>query len=570
MPTDVITQLRAYLDYASGQTVEETLAPSPTRPISPWYRRGPVIAVLAGVLVLAVGVPALLLTSNQAPPAVAELPDPLDVGVERVWPDSGFLGDPDDIAVAFADQALGWTNVETVSDPDASLDGPVWTTIRHEDNPDLEVLSVPIGDGLRVLMQVGSPGLTVGPADDGSGQRIGISRVVESDSAVLHIRYVEPDRVDVVPATAADLEQGQIEVDSDSPIGGIVAVYLNAEGEAVTAVGGHFGPLDPPVTPTETTVVAPDAGEWSKVADLPLSLSSGSIVEPINGALVVVQTESTTLVDFDGSTTLGEKPPVTVPAGCCGSAVGIPVGSQLVIFDAYAPGTWLLNPETVAWDQVGDRPSTGDVLGSAVIDDQIYVVTASPRAGATNAQVAALDTTTWEWSELEPVPAVISVGGATTDGERLIVSGVQQNGNNIIVGESRQPVAYGFQDGAWEKLPDVPIDGQAATVAWVDDVGLLAWNYDLDSALLDGEGNWESMGPVPMEFSECYPQSRQVDSGVIALFCGQLAHFDATSRSWSSVATKVDARYAATANSIYELASVNGQTTLSVLSLIHI
>jgi hypothetical protein len=151
---------------------------------------------------------------------------------------------------------------------------------------------------------------------------------------------------------------------------------------------------------------------------------SGSIVESIDGGLVVVQTESTTVVAFDGSTTPGERPPVNVPPGCCGSAVGIPVGEQLVIFDSYAPGTWLLNPATATWHQIGDRPSTGDVLGSAAIDDEIYVVTASPRSGSTNAQVAALDTTAWEWTEIETAPAVISVGGVTTDGQRLIVAGV--------------------------------------------------------------------------------------------------------------------------------------------------
>jgi hypothetical protein len=380
MPTEVITQLRAYLDYASGDTVNDALVSStPARQSTPRYRKGPVLAVLAGVLVLAVGVPALF-----------------------------FASDP---------------------------------------------------------------------------------------------------------------------------------------------------------------TVASDPGEWSSVADVPLLISSGSIVEPLDDGLVVVEAESTTLVAFDGSTTPGERPPVNVPSGCCGSAVAIPVGDQLVIFDAYAPGTWLLNPETVSWEQVGDRPSTGDVLGSAVIGNQIYVVTASPRTGTANAEVAALDTKTWEWTGIEPVPTVIAVGGVTTDGQRLIVAGVQQNGNNIIVGESRQPEAYALRDGVWEELPDVPIDGQAATVAWVEDVGLLAWNYELDSALLNEDGSWVSTGPVPMEFSECYPHSKQVDSGVIALFCGQLAHFDATSRSWSPIATKLDAKYAATANAIYELAPVDGQTTLSIQPL---
>lgn len=314
--------------------------------------------------------------------------------------------------------------------------------------------------------------------------------------------------------------------------------------------------------PATTDTNDPTAAEWTKVADLQMSIFSGSVVQPIDGGIVVMSAGSTTLVGFDGSTIAGEKPPVAIPNGCCGSAVGIAVGDQLILFDVYAPSTWVLDSETMTWTQIGDRPSTGDVLGSALIGDQLYVVGAV--RGAANTPVAALDTTTWEWSEIESVPAVMAVGGVTTDGERLIVAGVQQNGNNIIVGESRHPAVYALSDGVWEELPDAPIDGQAATVAWVEDVGLLAWNYDLDSALLNGDGSWVSTGPVPMEFWECYPQSKQVDSGAIALFCGQLAHFDATSRLWSSIATKLDAKHAATANAIYELAPVDDQTTLSV------
>lgn len=253
MANDVITQLRAYLDYASGEAVEERLVVAARAgQMKRWYQKGPVLAVLTAVLVLAVGVPALLLTSDPGPPAVSELSDPLDVGVEWVWPDTGFPGGPDEIAAAFAQQALGWTDVETESDPDASPDGPVWTTIRHGGSPDLKVLSVPIGDGLRVLMQVGSAGITVSN-DGGDGQLVRIPRVAESASAVLHIRYLDPNRVEVVAATASDLERGQIQVDSDSPIGGVVAVYFNADGEAVTSVGGHFGPFDAPVNPTETS-----------------------------------------------------------------------------------------------------------------------------------------------------------------------------------------------------------------------------------------------------------------------------------------------------------------------------
>ncbi len=342
---------------------------------------------------------------------------------------------------------------------------------------------------------------------------------------------------------------------------------MSPSSATTTEPGGPVATLDTSVASTESTISDAHRAQWSRVAVLPFSLSSGAVVESIESGIVVLEAESTTLVGFDGTTSAGGKPPIGIQPGCCGSAVGIPVGSRLILFDSYAPGSWLLDAETVRWTQVGDRPMTGDVLGSAHVGDLTYVVTASPRSGNTNTQVAALDPATWEWAEIQPVPAVLAVGGVTTDGERLIVAGVQQDGNNVIVGESRHPVAFSYHDGEWTRMPDVPIDGQAATVAWVEDVGLLAWNYDLKSALMDLDGDWESLGGVPMHFSECYPKSAQVDRGVIALFCGQLAHFDGPSRSWSQIPIDFDANYVATDDSIYELSPENGQTTLSVRHL---
>jgi hypothetical protein len=253
MSNDVISQLRTYLDFAGGEPVDQTLAAAPpVKPVLRWYQRGPVVAAVVALLVLAVGVPALLLSSNTEPPVGSQLPDPLDVGVDRVWPDAGFAGDADMIAAEFAGQALGWTNVETVSDPEATPDGPVWTTIQHAGSEDLDVLSIPIGDGRRALIQVGSPGVFVRLADQGQGQRVVIPHVAEAESAVLHIRFVEPDRVDVIVADRSDLEQGRVEVASISPIGGIVVVYLDANGDSVTATGGHFGPFEAPPSPSAT------------------------------------------------------------------------------------------------------------------------------------------------------------------------------------------------------------------------------------------------------------------------------------------------------------------------------
>lgn len=241
MSNDVIEQVRRYLDHAV-EADEPVLAPAGDRR---WDRRGPVLAALTAVLVLAVAIPALILGSGSQPSGDPALPEPLEVGVDHVWPEDGFEGSPEEIAAEFARRALGWTDFETVdSEPSASPAGPVWTTIRRPGLESFEVLSIPTGGGRRVLVQVGSAVITTGPSETGTGQRIGVPSVPGAESAVLHVRFVDPDRVEVYLADHDDLARGWFDVAEESPIGGVVVVYRDRAGEALTAAGGHYGPLD--------------------------------------------------------------------------------------------------------------------------------------------------------------------------------------------------------------------------------------------------------------------------------------------------------------------------------------
>ena len=73
--------------------------------------------------------------------------------------------------------------------------------------------------------------------------------------------------------------------------------------------------------------------EWMPVAQLPMSVSSGAVVEAVDTGIVVLQTDSTTLIPFDGTMTNAPAPPLHIPPGCCGSVVVIPVREQLVLAD---------------------------------------------------------------------------------------------------------------------------------------------------------------------------------------------------------------------------------------------
>ena len=306
---------------------------------------------------------------------------------------------------------------------------------------------------------------------------------------------------------------------------------------------------------------------WEQVGLLPTSMFPGWILTPVDERIIVLANDSTTVIELNGRSRTGEGPPVRVTPtpGCCGSVVGIPVEDQLVVFDAYQPATWLLDPNTTTWTQIGDRSSTGDVLGWAAIGDSVYVVTARRGGGLVQTPAEVLNTSTWEWEQIEPIPVVMSVGDVTTDGEKLFVAGVRQDSyNNLVVG-NREPAVYEYADGAWSRLPDAPVDGQASTISWVAGAGLLAWNYDLESALLDA-GEWESTETVPMDHQECYPHGFQVEGGVVGA-CGGLAFFDAASRGWSPISTSYEASYVVVGDAVYELASSGEGTRLAVHQL---
>jgi hypothetical protein len=181
-------------------------------------------------------------------------------------------------------------------------------------------------------------------------------------------------------------------------------------------------------------------------------------------------------------------------------------------------------------------------------------------------ELVALDLGTGQWRQLEPVPTPITRGGATTDGTRLIVGGVYQDNNNAII-DSRSPAAYAYTDAdGWSELPRIPIDGQASTITWIDNIGLLAWNYDLESVLSDEGGTWQDLGGVPMDFSECLPTSVAIGSGAAGV-CGGLAWFDGETGNWEPIDAPRNGHLLLSDGSAYSVVTTAGMTTVLQYSL---
>lgn len=85
------------------------------------------------------------------------------------------------------------------------------------------------------------------------------------------------------------------------------------------------------------------------------------------------------------------------------------------------------------------------------------------------------------------------------------------------------------------------------SIAWTGDE-LIAWDYLLDAGTYDPRTDqWAQLPPLPLQFSECYPDSAVLADGrMFAWFCGQAALLEPTTGTWGTIRTPA---FTATRNS---------------------
>ena len=274
---------------------------------------------------------------------------------------------------------------------------------------------------------------------------------------------------------------------------------------------------------------------WIPLAELPIGLTDGSTVVPVDDLAVVVGPKATYVVHPDGAYETAPASPLASAVECCGSLYGLAVSRAVVLLEGQSAEAWLLDTELLTWTRLDDRPSFEfHVLGSAVLDGRLLVVSAAPRTGEAISAVVELDLATGSWEALPPLPVPISVGSVAVRDSLLTVAGTRQGPNNNIIGESGPTVLQFSYATGWTIREPAPISGQAAAVAPLPGGQLLAFNYGQEAALADSSGAWTRVDDVPMPESECYPYANQVASGVVA-FCGGIAWWDPLTASWTQI-----------------------------------
>jgi N-acetylneuraminic acid mutarotase len=148
---------------------------------------------------------------------------------------------------------------------------------------------------------------------------------------------------------------------------------------------------------------------------------------------------------------------------------------------------------------------------------------------------AAYDPETNRWRSIARAPIELTDATAAWTGREMVVFGAALHGGNKAETESAIAAAYDPVADVWRRLPDSGLSPQASTAAWSGHE-LIAWDYLTASAALDLQrGSWRRLPRVPLDDSECRPDSVSVSEYIVGDYCGSTVLFEHRDDRWHDI-----------------------------------
>jgi len=154
---------------------------------------------------------------------------------------------------------------------------------------------------------------------------------------------------------------------------------------------------------------------------------------------------------------------------------------------------------------------------------------------ARNTAGAAYDPSTDAWRPIAEAPIGLNLASGVWSGTEMIAFGSLLNGNNTAATDQAVGEAYDPATDAWRTLAPSALSPQASSSVWVDG-GMFAWDYETRGAWYEaGTDTWGDVQKLPIEPSECYPDSATVGHVIFAWFCGEVATYNTITQDWRDV-----------------------------------
>jgi hypothetical protein len=213
-----------------------------------------------------------------------------------------------------------------------------------------------------------------------------------------------------------------------------------------------------------------------------------------------------------------------------GTARPVWTGTEALFY----PAGVAFDPVTDTWRRLAPAPHDPQHRQTAVVwtGSEMVVFGGGEVDSETAHQGAAYDPESDTWGAIPDAPIGLNLLSAAWTGEEVIVFGSLLNDRNIAETETSVGAAYDPAAETWRTLPPSALSPQATSAVFAGG-RLIAWDYEVRSQEYDpARDAWSEPVEMPMEFSECYPDSVVVDDVVFAWFCGQASILDADDRTW--------------------------------------
>lgn len=221
------------------------------------------------------------------------------------------------------------------------------------------------------------------------------------------------------------------------------------------------------------------------------------------------------------------------PKGIGGAAVW--TGEEAVFLDLSGrrPVSGVaLDPITGDWGEIPEGPVSATNAEAVWAGDRVVVWGGRARNGTGDPKGAAYDPLTGRWSRIARAPVSLNLFDLVWTGSEVIAFGSRLDQRNWSGTKTAVGAAYDPATDTWRRLPPSDLNPQATTASWFDGA-LVAYGYDGRSqAYLPDRDRWQRTQKMPLDFSECYPESIASESSLTAFYCGQIVTLDSIDGRW--------------------------------------
>lgn len=194
------------------------------------------------------------------------------------------------------------------------------------------------------------------------------------------------------------------------------------------------------------------------------------------------------------------------------------------------------DPATGTWQTIAAAPIASRASAVAVWTGSEVMVWGGGNPGdQTVVSGAAYDPVSDTWRMIADAPLGLNLASGMWTGREMLVFGSLLDDRNIANTKSSVGAAYDPATDTWRELPPSDLSPQATSAVWVAD-RMVAWDYEVHSQVYEATRNaWSAAVKMPLDFSECYPNSAVARDLVFAFFCGRAALYDTGSGTWEEI-----------------------------------